>query len=334
MAETTSVPLIDISPFLAGSPEGKRDVARQLAAACTDIGFFAITGHGVSEAVIDEMRRLSHIFFELPEDEKNRAVHPIADTPRGLRVFAGESLGRTAGTNAPADFKEFYHFGPESWPADDYHNGEVGRRYFIPNLWPEHPAGFEAAANAYYRATEELAAVMMRIAALALDLPEDYFQDKIDCHVTAIRINHYPARTPTPEDGQIRAGSHTDYGLFTILMGEDGPGGLQVQTRRGDWIDVVTRPEFFVINVGDLLMRWTNDVWVSNPHRVTNPPPCVELVEGRVSIGFFQQPNYDAVIECIPSCRGPDNPPRYKPVRSGDYRDGKYEVAVVEDASA
>lgn len=326
-----TVPLIDISPFLAGSPDGRRDVARAVAAACAEIGFFAITGHGVPADITSRLRRLAHEFFGLPEDEKARAIHPVPGTPRGHRVFAGEALGKTTGADAPADFKEFYHFSRDGWPDDDYHCGAEGRRYFIPNLWPERPADFADAAMAYYRATEKLSFVMMRIAALALDLPEDFFQDKINEHVSAMRINHYPAETPAAVAGQIRAGAHTDYGLFTLLMGEQAPGGLEVRTRAGDWIEVATRPEIFVVNVGDLLMRWTNDIWVSNPHRVINPPPGAKLSQGRISIAFFQQPNYDAVIACIPSCAGRDNPPRYAPVRSGNYRDGKYEIAELAD---
>ena len=112
----------------------------------------------------------------------------------------------------------------------------------------------------------------MRLAALALDLDEDWFEDKIDRHVTAMRINHYPPQPVAPPEGQIRAGAHTDFGTFTILMGEDEPGGLQVQDRDGVWYDVETRPEAFVVNVGDLFRRWTNDVWTSNFHRVVNPP--------------------------------------------------------------
>ena len=102
-----------------------------------------------------------------------------------------------------------------------------------------------------------------------------------------------------------------------------------MRTRRGEWIDVPTRPDFFVVNIGDLLMQWTNDVWVSNLHRVVNPPPDVARTSHRISIAYFHQPNYDALIECIPTCTGPDAPPRYRPVRSGDYRDRKYSDTLI-----
>jgi isopenicillin N synthase-like dioxygenase len=111
---------------------------------------------------------------------------------------------------------------------------------------------------------------------------------------------------------------------MTILMGEDEVGGLQVRTRHGNWIEVQTRPEFFVINIGDLLMQWTNDKWISNLHRVSNPPSEVATSARRISIVFFHQPNYDALVQCIPTCTDSKNPPRYKPVLSGNYRDQKY----------
>ncbi|HJO68495.1 MAG TPA: 2-oxoglutarate and iron-dependent oxygenase domain-containing protein [Rhodospirillales bacterium] len=322
-----AVPIINIGPFLAGTTEGRRDVARQVDEACTEFGFFAITGHGVPSEPIARLRAAAHEFFELDVAEKLRAVHPVPGMPRGYRVLAGESVGRTSGADAPPDLKEYYHMGRDRWPEDNYHAGEEGKRYFIANLWPERPAGLEDAAMAHYRNMEALDGELMKIAACALDLPDDFFADKIDRHVSAMRLNYYPPQTADPEPGQLRCGVHTDYGLFTLLLGEGGVGGLQVRTRKGDWVDVVTQPEFFVVNIGDLLMRWTNDRWISNPHRVTNPDPGPARSEGRLSIPFFHQPNYDALIECIPSCAGPGNPARYAPVRSGDYRDGKYAEA-------
>jgi len=193
------------------------------------------------------------------------------------------------------------------------------------NLWPSEPAGFAAAATAYYAEMEKLAAFMMRLTALALDLDEHFFVDKIDRHVSAMRLNFYPEQTTTPEMGQLRAGAHTDYGAFTILNGENVPGGLQVLAKDGHWIDVETNPETFVVNIGDLLMRWTNDRWISNTHRVVNPPASIAPRARRLSIAFFQQPNYDAPIECI----APPGQAKYPPVRSGEYRDLKYRQTTV-----
>lgn len=328
------VPLIDIEPFFSGDAASRRRVGKEIGAACADIGFFSIAGHRVDPGIVDDLRCTSHEYFALPDAEKRECVHPVAGTPRGLRVYEGEALGRAAGREAPPDLKEFYHFGREAWPDDPYYTGEEGKAYFIPNIWPDRPAGFRRAANAYYAAMEELVGHLMRLAALALDLDEDWFEDKIDRHVTAMRINHYPPQPVAPTEGQIRAGAHTDFGTFTILMGEDEPGGLQVQDRDGRWYDVETRPETFVVNVGDLFRRWTNDVWTSNFHRVVNPPAEIGPSARRISIGFFHQPNYDAEIACLPTCTDTARPPLYRAVTSGAFRDIRYDETDIPDTQA
>jgi len=320
-----SVPIIDISPFMSGSPDGKTEISRAVAEACRTIGFFAISGHGVEQDIIENLREAAHSFFEQPEHIKRASQHPVTDTPRGFRELAGEALGRTIKPDATPDLKEFYHYGRESWPDDPYFSGPEGQNYFIPNLWPEHPATFKVASLAYYAAMDRLIVEIIHMIALALGLPETWFDAKTDKHATAARLNYYPLLKDGPPPGHIRSGEHTDYGMMTILMGEDEPGGLQVRTRGGDWIDVETRPDFFIVNIADQLMRWTNDTWLSNMHRVVNPPSGSKPTRGRLSVGYFFQPNYDALIECIPTCTGPGNRPLYEPVIAGKYRDLKYE---------
>ena len=329
-----SVPLIDISPSINGTMDGKRLVADQINDACIDLGFFAITGHGVPLSIVNEFREVSHAFFAQPVEKKLKTLHPVDGTPRGYRVFAGEALGRAATVGTPPDLKEFYHIGPDKWPDDEYHTGVEGQKYFIPNIWPDEPAKFKILALNYYRVMEALERHLLRLSAIALGMPEEYFEDKINKHISAMRVNYYPPQPHPPLEGQLRAGAHTDYGGMTILMGEDEAGGLQVRTRSGDWINVRTRPEIFIVNIGDLLMRWTNDIWVSNLHRVFNPHPDVANSMCRISIVFFHQPNYDALIECIPTCTDSNNPPRYPPVRSGNYRDQKYTDTLIVDAVA
>jgi isopenicillin N synthase-like dioxygenase len=240
--------------------------------------------------------------------------------PRGYRALGFDALSRGNAGEAPGDLKEYYHFGREQWPDDPYFTGEEGRRYFIPNRWPAAPTGFAEAAAAYYAHMERLTGEMMALVALALGIPEDFFDDKIDRHITAMRINFYPEQLVPPVPGQLRAGAHTDYGLLTILNGENTAGGLQVCTRQGVWLPVETAPDTFVVNIGDLLMRWTNDRWVSNVHRVVNPPAEAGLAAQRISIAFFHHPNYDALVECV----APPGEAKYPPVRSGDYRTEKY----------
>ena len=313
-----SVPVIDLTPARGGGHVERLRAAAAIDAACRDIGFFAIDGHGVPASVVDDLRRVAHAFFAQPLGIKLGARHPVAGTNRGYHAAGGEALSAAMDAPAPPDLKEFFHVGPVDVGRDAYYTSTEGRQHFTPNIWPASPAEFERVATVYYRAMAGLIRELMRLAALALSVDERFFDDKIDRSIGTMRLNYYPAQGDAPAPGQLRAGAHTDYGGFTILSGEDVPGGLQVRARDGRWVDVATTPTRFVVNIGDLLMRWTNDRWLSNLHRVVNPPPG----DGRprLSIAFFNHPNYDVTIECL----APPGAAKYPPVRSGDYRDLKY----------
>ena len=315
----SDVPVIDIAPARDGGLDARRRVARAIDQACRDIGFFAIVGHGAPDRLVDDVRRRAHQFFERPLADKLAARHPVEGMNRGYHAAGGETLAAANDGAAPADLKEYFHVGPVDVGDDPYHTSVLGRRHFEPNVWPALD-GFEAAMTAYYRTMSGLVTVLMRLAALALDVDEHFFDDKVDRSIGTMRLNYYPAQTVAPRPGQLRASAHTDYGGFTILSGEDVPGGLQVRGRDGRWVDVATLPTTFVVNIGDLLMRWTNDRWLSNLHRVVNPPAGPAASGARLSIAFFNHPNYDALIECLPS----QGPARHPPVRSGEYRDTKY----------
>ncbi|MFP1681700.1 isopenicillin N synthase family dioxygenase [Alloalcanivorax sp. C16-1] len=317
-----SIPVIDLALALRGDHRERVRVAREIDAACTEVGFFTIRGHGVPVEVIDRLRDRASRFFNLPLPEKLRAQPDNPSVPRGYRAIGFEALSHGNTIDTPPDLKEYYHFGRPSWPDEPYYSSEQGQRFFVPNRWPDRPSDFADAAADYYRRVETLAEQLMELTALALGLDEQFFADKIDRHITAMRINFYPEQKTAPEPGQLRAGEHTDYGLLTILNGENKPGGLQVQVRDGEWIPVETAPDTFVVNIGDLLMRWTNDRWVSNVHRVVNPPASAASLSQRISIGFFHHPNYDALIESVAS----PGEARYPPVLSGEYRDEKYRV--------
>src|SRR5262245_28853243 len=280
------VPVIDLAPALGGGRRARLAVAARIDEACREIGFFAIAGHGVSPALVDDLRRAAHEFFALPPAEKLGTRHPVPGTNRGYHPVGGETLSRANDEAAPPDLKEFFHVGPVDVSDDVYYTSVLGRQHFAPNLWPPVPAGFAAAAIAYYRAMDRLIGALMRLAALALDVDESFFDHKVDRSIGTMRLNYYPAQATPPAPGQLRASAHTDYGGFTILSGEDVPGGLQVETRAGQWIDVPTTPDTFVVNIGDLLMRWTNDRWLSNMHRVVNPPAGTGPSGPRLSIAF------------------------------------------------
>ncbi len=319
-----SVPVIDVAPFVDGSPEKKGAVAQAVDRACTDIGFFAITGHGVPEELVLRLLRLSYAFFDLPLEEKLRVRQPRPEQSRGYIGMGAENLSYSRGDRATTDLKELFMIGPVDVPDDDYHTHLEAYPSFAPNIWPARPEGFREAWSEYYRVMQGLAWRLMRICALALNLPEDYFWPYIDKPISPLRANHYPEQRTPPAPGQLRGGAHTDYGVVTILKPENVPGGLQVLNKAGAWVDVESPAGAFVCNIGDLMARWTNDRWVSTLHRVVNPPREVAAANRRLSIPFFFQPNHDALIECLPTCRSAENPPKYEPVIASQHRMEKF----------
>lgn len=311
------IPIIDIGG-LAGDLAARRAVATAINEACERIGFFCITGHGVDPALIARVRAASLGFFDQPLDRK-QAIERRPPSYRGYLGLGTEGLARSLGrADAAADYKEAWSMGPVDVPQDAYHASPDAAAHFAPNRWPEEPTDFRPAFEAYYRAASDLADRLLRGFALALDLGEDWFADKVDRHISNVRALYYPAQATPPVPGQIRAGEHTDYGCLTILLTDDAPGGLQVRDLDGDWVDVPHLPGSYVVNIGDLMAQWTNDRYVSTMHRVVNPP------EGggrrRLSIAFFHQPNHDALIECIETCRQPEEAPRHAPITSGNHR--------------
>lgn len=317
------IPLVDISPFLTGRPDARSSVARAVGQACEEIGFFTIVGHGVDAKLLERMYDISREFFDLPLEEKLRVTRPRPEQSRGYIGIGDENLSYGMG-QATTDLKEFFAIGPIEVPDEPYYTCAAAYPSFAPNVWPERPAALRAIYTEYYRAMERLAARIMRIFALALELPEGFFHDKVDRHISGIRVINYPDQPLAPGPGQLRAGAHSDYGALTILKTENVPGGLQVRNRQGHWVQVEPVDDSFVINIGDLMMHWTNDRWVSTLHRVVNPPRDKALGSRRQSCVFFYQPNYDAVIECLPSCCGPGHPPKYPATTSGEHRLRKF----------
>ncbi len=315
-----NVPVIDISSFRTGTAAQKKAVAMQVDQACRDIGFLVIAGHGVAPELIAEMRRVSRDFFDLPVEEKARVARPAPDVTRGYIGMEEESVGRLRDPNATAgDLNESLMIGPVDLPPAAYAFSQAAGKHFAPNLWPENPEDLKAIWSAYYREMGSLAETLMRIFALALGLDECFFDDKIDKHISRLRIRNYPAQTSVPVPGQIRAGAHSDYGSLTILAAEDRPGGLQVCNAANEWVDVPIVTDCYIINIGDLMARWTNDTWVSTLHRVVNPPAGAGENSRRQSLVFFHNPNYDAEIVCLPTCVSEGETPRYQPITSGEY---------------
>jgi len=315
--DAPSIPIIDISGYRAGDPDASREVAARIDAACRSVGFLVVTGHGVDGSLIERCREVTMRFFGLSPHQKLEYKMP-PDRYRGYTSPGTESLAASYGQESPPDLKESYSIGPVDVPDDDYHSSERAGAFFAPNRWPSEIVDMEPIWSEYYREMERLATELMRLFALGLGLDEHYFDDKVDRHITNMSAIHYPPLVGEPAPGQLRGGAHTDFGSLTIVQRDRAPGGLQVLID-GTWVDAPWVPDSFVINIGDLMAEWTNDRWVSTIHRVGLPSRLEDAASDRLSLIFFHQPNYDAVIEVLESCSSPDDPPRYETVTSGEH---------------
>ncbi len=329
------VPVLDVGPFRAGDAAQKHAIAARVGQAINDIGFLVITGHGVDATLISRVQAASNAFFDLPEAEKMAVLRPAPDVTRGYIPLEAESVGRSQGVDVPGDLNESLMIGPVDVPdGDTYFHGPLAGRHFHPNLWPARPAELRNLYEDYFRAMGLLAVDLMSMFALALALPEDFFADKIDRHISRLRVRNYPAPTQLPKPGQLRAGAHCDYGSLTILRAEDKPGGLQVLNRAGDWVDVPIAPDSYIVNIGELMARWTNERWRATLHRVVNPPAEHMAASRRLSLVFFHNPNYDAPVEALPGTVPSGETPKYTATTSGDHLRSQFMRTQVESPAA
>jgi isopenicillin N synthase-like dioxygenase len=296
--------VIDLAGLGSGDPAAVKRIAGELGRACRDVGFFYIRNHGVPDALVSGIFACSKAFFASPHAAKDEFAIKRSPHNRGYVGIATESLNL-----AHADLKEAFNIGLDL-PASD---PEViaGKPFRGVNLWPATP-GFRETALAYFNALWRLGIDLHLAIAGDLGLPPDFFAGKFDRPMATLRLLHYPPRDA--KDGEIAgAGEHTDYGSLTILLNDDA-GGLEVRRRDGAWIKAPPIPGAFVCNIGDCLMRWSNDTYVSTPHRVTSPPG-----KDRYSVAFFLDPNPDAMIACLPGCSAAGRAPKYPPILAADY---------------
>ncbi|WP_342364193.1 isopenicillin N synthase family dioxygenase [Terrarubrum flagellatum] len=283
-AAAPGIPVIDVGPFIRREAGGA-SVVKAIETACRDTGFFLVTGHGVSPEITARLYNLARAFFDEPQDWK-KTIGRGAGVTGGVAFspIAEEALAATLGVKTPGDYKESLNFG-ENLPGD---------------VWPDRPIGLEKAFRDYFEEMEKLSKHMRHIFCQAIGLDQDYFEPSFENHLSALRVINYPEQNEAPLPGQLRAGVHTDYGFMTILRSEASPGGLQVRNRNGEWLDAPSIEGAYVINIADAFMRWTNDEWVSTPHRVANPPSGFKGAARRQSIPFFLNPSKDTRIECLP----------------------------------
>ena len=308
-------PRFDLAAFESAHQDARHDLARALDHICRDTGFLVLEGHGVPTAVTDAVWQAAQAFFAQGPNAKQSLTPPYQGYPYGYLGPDAEALARSKGEDTPPDLKESFNGGPLRVPEGA--SAAALDFCYQPTLWPNLP-GFRPAWEAYYAAMEDLAARVMRAFAAALKLPEDHFDRFITNPISALRALHYPATVDLPLDKQQRAGAHTDYGSLTILLPQPGSQGLQVQ--QGDvWVDVPAPEGVFVINIGDLMARWTADRWVSTLHRVV----AISGQPARQSLAYFHQPDWDA--EIVPL----DGSNAYPPARSGPYLMGKFQATGV-----
>ena len=321
-------PVFNLAHFEAASGAERADLARELDRICRETGFLAISGHGIPGDVIANLTSRARAFFDLPPEVKEKVRPPYAGYPYGYLGPGVEALAKSRGVDTPPDLKESFNAGPLSTPPG-MTDPQALSFCFADNIWPEGEAEFRAAWEAYFTAVTDLARRIMRAFAEALGLDTFFFDPFLKNPISAMRALNYPELDRAPPEGQLRAGAHTDYGSLTILLPDAGSRGLEIMTPEGAWQEVPPVDGAFVINIGDLMARWTNDRWVSTLHRVVNVAPELGGLKRRQSIAFFHQPDWHAEITTLPSCLAAGEAPKYEPVLSGPYLMGKFQKTVM-----
>lgn len=302
------IPTLDIRTFLHGNAAEKAKFAADLGQAYETIGFAAIHGHGISDALIEKLYAESAAFFSLPQETKRKYARPEANNQRG---FVSMGIEHAKNSEA-ADLKEFWQVGQphppvEHDPAHFPSNDQVAER-------PE----FQQTAVQAFEALENLGQAILRAIALHLEVDEGYFEPWVSGGNSILRAIHYPPILVKPSTA-VRAGQHEDINLITLLVGASAA-GLEVLRHDNEWIPITALPEHIVVNVGDMLQRLTNHKLKSTTHRVVNPPRS-EWAKPRFSMPFFCHPQpemrLDAMAQLVPKGSAPVEPP----ISAGEYLD-------------
>ena len=303
------LPIIDATGLVERDPEAIARVGRDIGKACRETGFFYVRNSGISLAEIDAIFSASKAFFALPADRKEAIALGATTANRGYVGLRTEALD--PGRNV--DFKEAFNAGIELAANDPEIAAGVTSRG--ENLWPALP-GFRETCLAYFDRVLDLGRALHSAIAHDLGLPADHFDPFFERPMATLRLLHYPPADLA--DDEYGAGAHTDYGNLTILATDD-VGGLQVQRLDGVWLDAPPIPGAYVCNIGDCLMRWTKDVYRSNPHRVRN-----STERDRYSVAFFLDPSPHTMVETIASCITADRPAAYPPITAAAYLTSRF----------
>ena len=304
-----AIPVIDFAPAFRGAPGGLDAVAREVRRASEQVGFFYLAGHGVAPEVVEAAFAASREFHALPLDDKQR----LALNENNIGYLAPNQSIQGASTVHKAtrpNYNESFFISHDRGP--DHPDVVAGAPLRGRNQWPDGHPWMRSAMVRYFKTLESVGGQMLPVLARALEMPGDYFAPffENEAHIN-LRFLHYPPQE-VDDDEQFGQGPHTDNSFITILARMDVP-GLAVRLPSGDWLAPPLIPGTFLVNLGNMMKRWSNDRFLSTPHGVVN-----DSGKDRYSIAFFFSPNVDSVIECLPSCVTDDNPSRYSPAV---YRD-------------
>ena len=309
MPNASVIPVIDLGPYLAGEPGALDRAAAELRHALTEIGFYTIVNHGVPSALVHEVYRQVARFHARPLEEKLRIKldkHNVGYLP-----MMGDTLRTSVVANvAKPNMSEAFFMARDLAP--DHPDVVSGRRFRSANQWPEGLPGFREPLVAYCDALERLVQRLVRVYARALDLPATHFDGPFTDFQYKLRATHYPSQPKAPDD-EFGIAPHTDTSFLTLLAPNDVP-GLAFHTQAGDWIDVPTVPDAFIVNGGQLLLRWTNDRFLATPHRAVN-----RTGGERYALAFFCDAQIDWPIAAVPTCVGPGRLPQYETTYYTDY---------------
>lgn len=313
---SASVKISALNCIDLSDPDVQKNVTL-LKQACLDCGFFYIINHGISQEFMDEVFSQSKRFFDLPIEEKMKVLRN--EKHRGYTPIFDESLDSENQVNG--DYKEGYYIGVEV-PEDE---PQAEKPFYGPNVWPcaDHLPGWRQTMEKYHREALEVAKAVARIIALALDLDVDFFNkpEMLGQPIATLLLLHYEGRVSDPIKGIFGAGAHSDWGLITLLASDDII-GLQICKERDAqpqvWEYVAPLKGAFVVNLGDMLERWSNGIFRSTLHRV--------VVNGqeRYSTAYFVEPSHECLVECLPSCKSDTNPPKFTPVKCATYLSQRY----------
>ncbi|KIM69931.1 hypothetical protein SCLCIDRAFT_101699, partial [Scleroderma citrinum Foug A] len=294
----------------ASTPEQRATLAHKIRNVCINVGFFYITGHGIPQETVDNMFSAMEAYFSLPLKTKMKLYHK--EVGSNFKGYAPPLDSNVDPANRGDLHEGFEAVWEELIPTENDEKRANDGAMAGANVWPSEPAEFREACLNYFHAAVDLGRLLFRLFALALDLPETYFDDKDSAAI--MRTIHYPPQTGPVSDGYVGIGAHSDFECFTILWQQPGIQALQVLNSKQEWIDATPIPGTLVVNIGDQLARWTNDVFRSTVHRATNRTGV-----HRYSVPLFFGTDYHVSIEPMPSCVSADRPPKYEPITAGDY---------------